>query len=95
MAGRKYANATFDDRVRVLVDHPEIWRAWPAGDIRPADFQNHVGIRALWLEVVRFLQARGLASNQTMPIDINVPKLMARVRELAAERGAPPSESGT
>lgn len=68
-------------RIRALRQHPEIWRAVPNGITRSMIATN-AGAAASWIEVEHFLIAFGLASPNTIPYDINVPKLIRLVREL-------------
>ncbi len=80
-----HSRHAFATRVRMLRQHPEIWRQMPNG-ITVADFRRGGAERQLWIEIVDFLRSCGLVSESTTPIDVNVPKLIAAVRAVERPR---------
>lgn len=84
MPGRTFGS--FDDRVAALLERPELWRQFPGGvELDARDYMNRLGVRQPWIAVVDLLQARGLVSSRTLPVDVNVPKLVARCRKQSQE----------
>lgn len=78
-----HGRAAFATRVRCLRQHPEIWKAVPNG-LSVRGFYDRPAERQLWSEVVDFLRGYGLVADTTFAVDVNVPKLIAAVRELEA-----------
>lgn len=71
----------FATRVRMLRQHPEVWRQAPAG-ATPRQWKEDPALRQLWQEVAVFLMDCGLLSVHTAPRDLNVPKLLDAVRKV-------------
>lgn len=76
-----HGSDAFATRVRTLRQHPEVWRQFPDG-ITFDDYRRVPARRQLWDEIVAFLRSCGVVSAKTASIDVNVPKLIAAVREL-------------
>lgn len=71
----------FATRVRMLRQHPEVWRQVPTGVTR-RQWMTDPALRQLWAEIAEFLRGAGLLSVHTYARDVNVPKLIEAVRDL-------------
>lgn len=76
----------FATRVRMLRQHPEVWRQAPAGATH-RQWLEDPSLRLLWAEMAEFLRGAGLLSVHTRARDVNVPRLVDTVRALEAGRG--------
>jgi hypothetical protein len=86
IAGRRKRSELFPSRVRALLMHPEVWTQAPNG-LSIELCRRNAGGATVWRQVVDFLKSYGLVAPRTSAYDVNVPKLIAAVRELErAER---------
>lgn len=81
-----HGSEAFATRVRMLRQHPEVWRQVPAG-ASDRQWMDDRALRQLWAEIVEFLRGCGLVSVHTLARDVNVPKIVNAVRRLEVVRG--------
>lgn len=76
-----HTRVAFATRVRMLRQHPELWRQVPGGITRQ-QWMRDPALRQLWREVHAFMRANCLISANTDETGLNVAKIVAAVREL-------------
>lgn len=87
MAGR-WTRSAWQTRVDAVAERPDLWQRFPGGRFDARDYRTRGGIRDAWIAIVEFLQARGLVSPSTLPIDVNVPKMVEACRRQASRTEA-------